>query len=44
MYYVFYEDNYVVVDDPDEIAFENEQRDLHYGGQSEFRDHWTLDE
>ena len=31
-------------DDLDEIALENEQRELHYGGQSEFRDHWTLDE
>ena len=30
-------------DDIDEAAWENEQRELHYGGQSEFRDHWTLD-
>ena len=35
---------YNSLDDPDEIAWENEQRELHYGGQSEFRDHWTLDE
>lgn len=28
----------------DEIAWENEQRELHYGGQSEFRDNWTLDQ
>lgn len=31
-------------DDIDEIAWENEQRELNYSGQSEFRDHWTLDE
>lgn len=40
MYYVYYNN----IDDLDEIAWKNEQRELHYGGQSEFRDHWSLDE
>lgn len=35
------DDKYI---DLDEVACENEQRELHYGSQSEFQDHWTLDE
>lgn len=40
MYYAYYDN----IDDLDEIAWENEQRELHYGGKSEFCDHWTLEE
>ena len=40
----YYSDDDDKSDDLDEVAWENEQRELHYGGQSEFRDHWTLDE
>ena len=36
--------SYDEYDDLDEVAQENKQREMHYGGQSEFRDHWTLDE
>lgn len=35
MYYAYYGN----IDDLDEIAWENEQRELHYGGQYEFRNH-----
>lgn len=35
MYYAYYDN----IDDLDEIAWENEQSELRYGGQYEFRDH-----
>ena len=39
----YYSDDYKY-DDLDEVAWDNEQLDLHYGGSTEFRDSWTLDE